>query len=210
MQLCVKEDLRTAVVCRAPLFREMLTECLVQSGIEVAMAVDEVAALPPEIEADILVVVDSGVTGDDGSAGDRVAVSTLQIDRCVFLSEGEASDLLHSLKEQCRNISELPLEIAKSSVPHALHLAAQQKSICIDQMCRRRVNSHRRKLLSLGLLKEDWEVLSLLAAGCSNKEIARKFDRDEGYVKTAIRRILVKLGVDNRTQAAVVAAKAGL
>lgn len=48
-------------------------------------------------------------------------------------------------------------------------------------------------------------VLSLLQGGSSNKEIARELSMSEATVKAHVRKIMRKLGVTNRTQAALVA-----
>lgn len=52
------------------------------------------------------------------------------------------------------------------------------------------------------------EVFDLLLAGRSNKEIARTLGVLEGTVKVHVRAVMQKLGVRNRTQAAVLAASA--
>ena len=59
-----------------------------------------------------------------------------------------------------------------------------------------------------GLTARQQEVLSLLAQGRSNKEIAKNLGLLEGTVKVHVRDILRKLGVSNRTQAAMLAARA--
>lgn len=53
------------------------------------------------------------------------------------------------------------------------------------------------------------DVFQLLLAGQSNKEIARSLGVLEGTVKVHVRAIMQKLGVKNRTQVAVAAARAG-
>ncbi len=53
------------------------------------------------------------------------------------------------------------------------------------------------------------DVFQLLLAGNSNKEIARGLGVLEGTVKVHVRAIMQKLGVRNRTQVAVVAARNG-
>ena len=52
--------------------------------------------------------------------------------------------------------------------------------------------------------------MRLLALGLTNKEIALKLYIGESTVKTHVGNILLKLGVQGRTQAALYAAKAGL
>lgn len=54
------------------------------------------------------------------------------------------------------------------------------------------------------------DVLMLLAQGLSNKHIARRLELSEGTIKGYVSQVLGKLGVDDRTQAALLAHKAGL
>jgi DNA-binding NarL/FixJ family response regulator len=60
------------------------------------------------------------------------------------------------------------------------------------------------------LTEREAAVLRLVAAGLSNKEIARELAVVEDTIKTHVRHILGKLGVQSRTQAALLATRAGL
>lgn len=53
------------------------------------------------------------------------------------------------------------------------------------------------------LTKREKDVLKLIAKGLSNKMIARKLDIAEGTVKVHVKRLLNKLGMRSRTEAAV-------
>ncbi|MEM7649949.1 MAG: response regulator transcription factor [Cyanobacteria bacterium P01_A01_bin.70] len=60
------------------------------------------------------------------------------------------------------------------------------------------------------LTERELEILELIVGGCSNAEIAERSYITVGTVKTHVRNILNKLGVDDRTKAAVRALRAGL
>jgi two-component system nitrate/nitrite response regulator NarL len=60
-----------------------------------------------------------------------------------------------------------------------------------------------------GLTLRQCEVVVMLAEGKSNKEIAREFRVLEGTVKLHVKGILRKLGVRNRTEAVLAAARGG-
>jgi NarL family two-component system response regulator LiaR len=60
------------------------------------------------------------------------------------------------------------------------------------------------------LTPREREVLVLIGRGFSNKRIANELDLSEKTVKTHVGHVLAKLGVTDRTQAAVVAVRAGI
>ena len=60
------------------------------------------------------------------------------------------------------------------------------------------------------LTRIELETLALLAAGLTNREIAERMHWSVGTVKKYVQRILEKLHVSDRTQAAVVAVRQGL
>jgi DNA-binding NarL/FixJ family response regulator len=60
------------------------------------------------------------------------------------------------------------------------------------------------------LTPRERQVLELIGRGFPNKRIARRLEVSEKTVKTHVGHVLAKLGVTDRTQAAVVAVRAGL
>jgi DNA-binding NarL/FixJ family response regulator len=60
------------------------------------------------------------------------------------------------------------------------------------------------------LTHREHDVLKLIVEGCANKEIARRLVIHENTVKTHVKRIFDKLGVQSRTQAALHARDRGI
>lgn len=60
------------------------------------------------------------------------------------------------------------------------------------------------------LTERERDVLLLVAEGKSNKEVGRKLNLTEGTVKGYVSAIFEKLGVNDRTQAALIAHRAGM
>jgi DNA-binding NarL/FixJ family response regulator len=61
-----------------------------------------------------------------------------------------------------------------------------------------------------GLTEREVEVLALLGQGMSNADVGAKLHMSEATVKTYVSRLLAKLGLTNRVQAALLARDAGL
>ncbi len=75
----------------------------------------------------------------------------------------------------------------------------------------RRDGAHEDERAGVSHLSErELQVLELLVAGCDNNEIGRRLHVSSNTIKHHVTRILDKLGVDNRIQAAVVAVRRGL
>jgi two-component system NarL family response regulator len=66
------------------------------------------------------------------------------------------------------------------------------------------------RVSSEALTTREVDVLRLIVAGHSNREIATQLYISEGTVKTHVNHILMKLGASDRTQAATTALKRGL
>ncbi|WP_414166741.1 response regulator [Streptoverticillium reticulum] len=71
-----------------------------------------------------------------------------------------------------------------------------------------RLNGAREKLSLLS--QGERRVLALVGAGMTNTQIARALELSGASVKTYVSRTLAKLGLDNRTQAAIIAYETGI
>lgn len=60
------------------------------------------------------------------------------------------------------------------------------------------------------LSNRETEILRLMAAGCSNREMAESLFKSEGTIKNQVSSILAKLGVRDRTRAVLKAIELGL
>lgn len=100
---------------------------------------------------------------------------------------------------------------------HAIRVAAGGDALLAPSVTRRLIarftEDHRpaaRPHLPDDLTPRETEVLTLLAEGLSNAEIAERLFVGDATVKTHVARVLTKLGVRDRVQAVVLAYRSGL
>lgn len=99
---------------------------------------------------------------------------------------------------------------------HAIRVAAAGDALLAPSVTRRLIARfadtppRARPGLPTDLTSREAEVLSLLAEGLSNAEIADRLVVGEATVKTHVARVLAKLGVRDRVQAVVLAYRSGL
>ena len=90
----------------------------------------------------------------------------------------------------------------------SLHPEVQQH--LMREVARKTSSSQEPKPPHLSLTEREADILRLIADGRSNKEIAAALYLTEGTIKGYVSTILDKLGVEDRTQAALYAVKHGL
>ena len=99
---------------------------------------------------------------------------------------------------------------------HAIRVAAAGDALLAPSVTRRLIarfaekHTSARPQLPTDLTPRETEVLTLLAEGLSNTEIAERLVVGDATVKTHVARVLAKLGVRDRVQAVVLAYRSGL
>jgi DNA-binding NarL/FixJ family response regulator len=154
----------------------------------------------------------------DGIQAARMISSELPQVKVVMLTVSEQDDdLFAAIKSGARGYLLKNLEpeelfdylagISRGEAPISRAMAAKILSEFASQTGPRTAESSETGEL---LTPREKEVLALVAAGSTNKEIALALTLTENTVKNHLRNILEKLHLENRTQAAAYALKHGL
>jgi DNA-binding NarL/FixJ family response regulator len=91
----------------------------------------------------------------------------------------------------------------------AVRAAAEGRVELSPEAARRLAAAIRPRAVTEPLTPREREVLGRVAEGLANKEIAARLGISEKTVKAHVTRVLDKLGVQSRTQAALVAVRSG-
>lgn len=139
----------------------------------------------------------------------QVAVlTTFYLDEYVYaaLAAGAAGFLLKDTPP--REIAAAVRAVAEGTAT----LSPKVTATLIESYVGRRAAPRRAAALSrvAALSERERDVLSLLGTGDSNADLARRLFVSEATVKTYVSRLLTKLDLANRTQAAILAHEAGL
>jgi DNA-binding NarL/FixJ family response regulator len=139
----------------------------------------------------------------------QVAVlTTFHVDDYVYaaLAAGAAGFLLKDTPP--REIAAAVRAVADGTATLSPKVTAGLIESYVDKKAAPRKAQASRRLRELS--ERELEVLRLLGTGESNAELARKLYVSEATVKTYVSRLLAKLDLANRTQAAILAHEAGL
>lgn len=201
-----------------PLFREGVAHTLeaapdlevVGQGASAAEALELAKNLAPD-----LLLLDIGIPGN-GLAAARAIAAACPVTKIVMLTVSEAEDdLLMALKAGARGyvLKGVPArELIR--ILQAVHAGevyvppALAAGLLLDM-----AGPADEPRLPVGPLDElterERQILELVAAGCSNKEIAQRLRLAENTVKHHMSAVLQKLQVRNRVGAALLAHRAG-
>ena len=177
-------------------------------------AVHAVQELRPDV-----VLMDIRMPVKDGLAATReilalprppqVAVlTTFHADEYVYaaLAAGAAGFLLKDTPP--REIAAAVRAVADGTAALSPKVTATLIDAYVDRRAAPRKAAAQRRIADLS--DREREVLALLGSGGSNAELARRLFVSEATVKTYVSRLLAKLDLANRTQAAILAHEAGL
>jgi DNA-binding NarL/FixJ family response regulator len=174
-------------------------------------AVDKVAELAPDVVLmDIRMPRLGGIEATRRIAGGTVKIlvlTTFDLDEYVYealragasgflLKDASAAELAHAVRVVAAGDGLLSPNITKRLIVEFSRTAAAPRAGLRERVC--------------DLTERETEVLTLIAQGLSNTEIAAHLFVAEHTVKTHVSRILTKLGLRDRTQAAIFAYEAGV
>ncbi|MFD5343686.1 response regulator [Streptomyces anulatus] len=177
-------------------------------------AVAKVAELAPDVVLMDIRMPELGgieatrrITSPEGSTVKVLVLTTFDLDEYVYealragasgflLKDASADELAHAVRVVAAGDALLSPNITKRLIVEFSRTAGPPRP-----PLKARVGD---------LTERETEVLTLIAGGLSNAEISRQLIVAEQTVKTHVGRILVKLGVRDRTQAAVFAYESGL
>ena len=209
---CAKKNIRVLIADDHPMVRQGLRVFLeLEPDLEVVgEAADgaEAAALTAELLPDV-VLLDLVMPGVDGlSALEMLAEQGLAERALVVTSFGEYRSALPALRAGARGY--ISKEVDPAALATAVRAVAAGHVLLGPQVSAALVAQaiHGAGVGSVGqpgpqLTAREREVLELIAAGHSNREIARSLNLAEKTIKTHVSNILMKLGVADRTQAAL-------
>jgi DNA-binding NarL/FixJ family response regulator len=207
------ESIRVLVVDDHAVVREGLRTFLrLQKGIEVVgeagdgeEAVAEAARLGPDV-----VLMDLEMPRLDGvEAMQQIRAARTETRVIVLTSFGDDDRLLPAVRAGASGY------VLKSAAPQevvrAIRAAHAGDAVIDPKAAGRLLDALARSpRVTESLTPREREVLTCLCRGMPNKQIARELGLAEKTVKTHVGHILAKLGVTDRTQAALLALREGL
>ena len=155
----------------------------------------------------VLLDIRFGAAGIDGLEAARQLADDMPGVAIIILTMHETADYLRAaIAAGARGF--IPKDASREELIDALDQVLGGGVAFPPALMRRAVSLPQRSLAAVALERltmREREVLDALADGATNKEIAQKLGISPGTVKTHVERLIGKLGVRDRTQAAILA-----
>ena len=208
----MSDVVRVLVVDDQQLIREGIASLLgIQPGIEVAgTAADGRAAVAAalDLRPDVA-LMDVRMPVLDGVEAAAILRDRLPACRILMLTTFDDEQYVHRALA-AGAAGYLLKDLPAAELAHAVRLAHAGVTQLAGSVARRLVRNVVPPAPPATLTRREVEVLRLIATGATNREIANRLFVSEGTVKNHISRILSRLGLRDRTQAAVYARDHGI
>lgn len=216
--MSIEQAISILIVDDHDLFRRGLRELLEERGFRVVgeakdgqQAVQLALRSRPDVAImDLNMPVASGVEATERITRDASGVAVL-----VLTVSASADDLVEALAAGA--VGYLLKDAPADEIARAIHAAAKGDAVLDPRMTARLLGRLRESMAAAetrprvpALSERELDLLKLLAEGLGNEEIAARLYLSPKTVKNQVSAILLKLGVENRVQAAVLAVRAGL
>ena len=204
------QDICVLVICRERFMREAIENSLHNAGlsrIEGVATIRDLSKRRYDCQAFLCIVPSEA---DTLSEDELRHLDNLHDRNWIVMSHTQNCLVFRRLCDLGANVSAVPFDISGRDLAHLARLAANQHRVLVDEFCETSIAFDPARIASAKLCPKQMELLQQIAAGDSNKTIALRENWSETKVKMQVRALLKKLGVANRTQAAVLAIRSGL
>lgn len=210
------EEIRVLVTDDHPVVRDGLRAMLDEPGIKVVgeaatgqQAVDRVGPLDAHV-----VLMDVRMPDMDGLTATRLVKQQHPGVAVIVITSFESKDYLRQAVE-AGAAGYLLKGMKRNLLVESIRVVRDGGSIFDPAMLASLLESVARSVPGLEgtldrLTERELRVLQLVAGGHTNREIAGELGYSVGTIKNAVQRVIEKLEVSDRTQAAVLAVRAGL
>ncbi len=211
---CLMSAVRVLIVDDHQLAREGLKAVLAAVGMEVvgeAASGEEAVALVSQLIPDVVLMDVRLGPGIDGLEATRQISALGLTSKVIILS-------LHEMPAYVREalaagacgyvLKDASIDELRNALRQVMAGQSIVQQGLISAALRESERDVRPAEMLAGLTVREREVLNLIAEGLTNKEIARRINISPATVKAHVERIIAKLGVADRTQAAVMATRA--
>jgi DNA-binding NarL/FixJ family response regulator len=202
--------IRVAVIDDHPLFREGVTRSLSEiDGFEIVAegsSKDDAIRIAESLRPDIILMDISMPGGGLNAIALILEISPSQ--KIVMLTVSEASDdVTAALNGGAKGY--VLKGVGSRALADVIRTVASGESYVAPTLSAKLISNRsaapaKKSDLLTELTAREQEVLHLVASGMSNKHVARKLDLHEKTVKHHMTQVMAKLGVSNRTEAAMV------